>query len=96
TVYEGELVGMILATELLKGERNVKSVSLGLDNKAAIQATTAFKSGPGHYLMDIFHDNLRKALLHHKLGQMRIRWTPGHIGIPGNEEADEEAREAVK
>ncbi|KAF8123998.1 hypothetical protein EV363DRAFT_1104187, partial [Boletus edulis] len=60
TVYEGEIVGMILAVELLRRHRGVVgTVSLGLDNKAAILATGAFKSGPGHYLMDIFHDALR-------------------------------------
>ncbi|KAF8120570.1 hypothetical protein EV363DRAFT_1189111, partial [Boletus edulis] len=60
TVYEGEIVGMILAVELLRRYRGeVRTVSLGLDNKAAILATGAFSSGPGHYLTDIFHDNLR-------------------------------------
>jgi hypothetical protein len=41
TVYEGEVMGMILAVELLKRERRrVRMVSLGIDNTAAIQVTT--------------------------------------------------------
>lgn len=59
TVYEGELVGMILAIELLKEEGGEGSMALGIDNQAAIWATKAFVSKPGHYLMDKFHDDLR-------------------------------------
>ncbi|KAF9226266.1 hypothetical protein BS17DRAFT_698261, partial [Gyrodon lividus] len=70
--------------------------SLGVDNKAAILATSVFSSGPGHYLMDIFHNNLRDTLEHHGLNSLRIRWTPGHIEIPGNKLVDEEAKEAAE
>jgi len=48
TVCEGELVGMMLAMELLK-EGGLGSLALGVDNQAAIAATGAFNSKPhGH------------------------------------------------
>jgi hypothetical protein len=64
TVCEGEPVGMILVVELLK-EGGLGSLALGVDNQAAIAATGAFNSKPGHYLMDIFHDDLRKLIPDH-------------------------------
>ncbi|KAG1888284.1 hypothetical protein F4604DRAFT_1674658 [Suillus subluteus] len=42
TVYEGEIVGMILAVELLREERGGGTMALGVDNQAAISATNAF------------------------------------------------------
>ncbi|KAG2746896.1 hypothetical protein P692DRAFT_20690849, partial [Suillus brevipes Sb2] len=58
TVYEGELIGMILAVELLREEGGKGTMSLGIDNQAAIHATKVFASKPGHHLMDKFHDDL--------------------------------------
>ncbi|KAG2341735.1 hypothetical protein BDR05DRAFT_949552 [Suillus weaverae] len=59
TIYEGELVGMILVVELLRREAERRdSMALGADNQAAIRAMQAFNSKSGHYLMDIFHDDL--------------------------------------
>jgi ribonuclease HI len=95
TVYEGEMVGMILAIELLKEEGGSGSMALGVDNQAAIWATKAFVSKPGHYLMDKFHDDLRKLIPAHDERKLIVRWTPGHHGIPGNEAADEHAKMAA-
>ncbi|KAG2740535.1 hypothetical protein P692DRAFT_20655783, partial [Suillus brevipes Sb2] len=62
TVYEGELVGMILAVELIRRAGGGESMALGVDNQAAIRATKAFNSQPGHHLMDTFHDSLREII----------------------------------
>ncbi|KAG1798638.1 uncharacterized protein HD556DRAFT_1212488, partial [Suillus plorans] len=100
TVYEGEIVGMILAVELLKERtkrmREKPTMALGVDNQAAIRATKGFQSKPGHYLLDIFHDDLRRMLSRKDDRKLTIRWSAGHIGIPGNEEADEQAKRAAR
>ncbi|KIK35404.1 hypothetical protein CY34DRAFT_43728, partial [Suillus luteus UH-Slu-Lm8-n1] len=96
TVYEAELAGMILAIQILREEGGGRgdAMALGVDNQAAILTTTSFQSRPGHYLADIFHDDLRNLLPHEDGRKLIVRWTPGHEGIPGNEAADEEAKKA--
>jgi ribonuclease HI len=97
TVYEGEVVGMLLAAHLLKTERNAKNIetTLGVDNQAAITGTDSFKPAPGHYLIDEFLDTVLEART--KSGaNLSIVWVPGHEGIEGNELVDEKAKEAAK
>ena len=96
TVYEGEEVGMILAAELIRNEHQARKISLGVDSKAAIQAARSSKTAPGHYLMDLFHETLASTLETVEAEEITIRWTPGHVGIPGNEEADVAAKEAAQ
>ncbi|KAG2029191.1 hypothetical protein BDR03DRAFT_881577 [Suillus americanus] len=71
-------------------------MALGADNQAAIRATLAFQSKPGRYLMDKFHDDLRLLLPAENDGKLTVRWSAGHIGTPGNEQADEQAKKAAQ
>jgi ribonuclease HI len=96
-IYEGEIVGMILVVELLRragGEG--ASMVLGVDNQAVIRGTKLFNSQPGHYLMDIFHNDLRTLLSSDNGRKLVVRWTPGHINIPGNKKANESAKRVAK
>jgi len=57
-VYEGELVGMILAVELIRRAGGGNSMALGVDNQAVIHTMKTFNSQPSHYLTDTFYDDL--------------------------------------
>ncbi|KAG1795387.1 uncharacterized protein HD556DRAFT_1192796, partial [Suillus plorans] len=95
-IFEGEIVGMILGAELLRREGKVRAAVINVDNQAAIRATHSFDTTPAHYLMDRFHETLLSALTVQDSNTIPIRWTPGHVGIEGNEAADAEAKEAAR
>jgi len=95
TMYEGEGVGMILGLELIRKEANARRVTIGIDNQPGICAVITMQSTPSHYIWDLFHNQLRIMLTKHQNLEIQIRWTPGHIGIDGNEEADKEAKQAA-
>jgi ribonuclease HI len=87
---------MILGLELVREERRVGSVTLGVDNQAAITATGLRRPAPSHYIWDMFHTRLEIIQKRHRNMELEVRWTPGHIGIKGNEEADKEAKKAAE
>ena len=91
-VYEGEIVGMILAVQLLCKAGARGTMALGVDNQAAIKATSAFNSQPRHYLMDIFDNDLCKLLPDDDGYKLIIKWTPGHADIPRNKAANKRAK----
>ncbi|KAG2072901.1 hypothetical protein BDR04DRAFT_975829, partial [Suillus decipiens] len=98
TIYKVEIVGMILVVQILKekGGGAGGSMTLGINNQAAIKAMAAFSSQPGHYLINIFHDDLRQLIQTDDARKLVIRWTLGHKGIVGNEVADIHAKRAAR
>ena len=94
TVYEAECAAMTLGVHAIRNRR-IKTLTIHVDNQAAIQAAADRKQGPGKYIIDRFHkqiDALRKS---NRDIKVTIRWSPGHKGIQGNEEADKAAKEAA-
>ncbi|KAF5310641.1 hypothetical protein D9619_008098 [Psilocybe cf. subviscida] len=96
TVYEGESVGALLALGLLWKQKNVHSVSICIDSQAAIRAVASRRSVPGHYIMDEFHKLLAQLRKRHLTISINLHWVPGHMGVAGNEAADEAARVAAE
>jgi len=96
TVYEAELVGMRLAVELLEQEPGrLTGATLGADNQAALCSMEVLKSRPGHYLVQLLDQAVRKALRRRARLQLTPYWLPGHVGLTGNEYVDERAKEAA-
>lgn len=110
TVFEGELVGILLGLHMvtkLAGKRN--HVSISIDNQATMQALLNNHSQPAQYLLDEIkramgklHDdekNRRRAREWREEGdeedlQICLSWVPAHSGATGNEAADEMAKKA--
>jgi ribonuclease HI len=94
TVFEAELVGLLLGLHLIKTEKTRTSYALGADNQVAITAVATPSNRSGHYLANQFLStafNLRKinGTANYSL---ILRWTAGHVNIEGNELADVEAK----
>ena len=98
TVHEAELVGLLLAMHLIGTERRgATSCCIAIDNQAALRAFDSELRKPGHHLareiLDLAY-RIRKRRSKRKYA-LTLRWTAGHIGIPGNEKADSEAKRAA-
>ena len=69
---------------------------MGINNTAVIATTHAIKLSSSHHIWDLFHQRVAMVYNKHSGVDLLIRWTPGHIGITGNEKVDEEAKKAVR
>jgi ribonuclease HI len=98
TVYKAEMVGLLLGLQLIKMEQagSVPTV-IGADNQAALKAIQSELMHPRQHLAAMFLCTASqiKGKCSTKYS-LTLRWTAGHVGIPGNEEADTEARKAAE
>jgi ribonuclease HI len=98
TVPEAELIGIILALHLIKTERKSNTpCAIGTDNHAALKAFQTNLRSPAHNAArEILRiGNMLQKNSRGKQFKLTLRWTAGHVGIPGNERADEEAKRAA-
>lgn len=95
TVYEAELVGMSLGLELLRTEPSADTVTLGIDNQAAIRAIHLTKGKAGHHLVDALHRQVEAIEKKHSGIEIKAVWVPGHEEVEGNEYADGQAKRAA-
>ena len=97
TVFEAKLVGILMGLHLIdKAAKGNTAFAIGVDNQAAIKALSSKFDKPGHYLAaEAYRTAARIHKTRGKKFSLTLRWTAGHVGIPGNEEADEEAKIAA-
>lgn len=98
TVYEADLVGMILGIHLIKTEQqSTVSCVLSVDNQAALIAINLKMTRSRQHLAARLHQMMQK--LHKTKGNTHLRltfhWSAGHVGIVGNEDADRLVKEAA-
>ena len=98
TVYEAELVGMVMGLHLIKTERrNTIKCTLNVDNQAALTAIKLELNKSGQHLAVILLKAVKN--LFESKGNNRfsltLRWSASHVGSGGSEDADELAKSAA-
>jgi ribonuclease HI len=98
TVFEAEGVGVILGAKLVwTYGSGVEDIEIALDNQAVIRALESTKPQPGAHILTAARHLLHQLQRRQRVGTvLHIRWVPGHLGIEGNEAADEEAKAAAR
>lgn len=95
TVPEAKMVGIILGVHLIATEKcNCKCCIIGLDSQGAIKALRMKLTNPGQHLTAeaLKIANYLQNRTSNTNYSLTVRWTAGHVSIPGNEKADREAK----
>jgi ribonuclease HI len=80
---------------LIQKEWEIWSTTIYIDNQASIIAIQLTKPTTAHFTFHVFHENITMLLKKHHGQQITIRWAPGHKGMEGNEQADEQAKKVI-
>jgi ribonuclease HI len=94
TLYAAELSGIEIAlARAIKDNKETptkaREVILFSDSQAAIQALQNPQRPSGQYVLTLIYNHLRDLRPHTK---RNFRWIPAHVGVPGNEAADVDAK----
>ena len=96
TVYEAEIIGLILGVHLLLQLLSVSTASCAADNTPCLMAYQNRQPHPAHYLIDRLLRSLSSLQERHPGTKYTLRWVPGHKNLTGNERADTEAKSAAQ
>jgi ribonuclease HI len=99
-VYDGEGVGLLCAFNLARIESSfsrtsLRSLSIYVDNEAAIRALELRKPAPSHYIWDAIQQEFDALRVEQPGVKVVVRWIPAHKDVLGNERADQEAKRAT-
>ena len=91
--FRAEAIALESAIEHISKSENIRKAVIFTDSKSAI---TKMKAGPAEQ-NDRPLDNCWKMLneITERGAKVHIQWIPSHVGIDGNEEADQTANEAA-
>ena len=96
SVYEAEIVGLILGIHLLLQLISASAASCAADNTPCLLAIQNRRPHPAHHLLDRLLTSLEKLRQRHPGLKLTFRWVPGHRNLDGNERADAEAKRAAR
>jgi hypothetical protein len=90
-VHAAEGVDIVLATHLMRAEAQALRQ---VDNQAIILGCRRYRHGRGQWAVGVFREKIAE-LQQTTNTTLTVRWTPGHIEIDENQEADELAKAAA-
>ncbi|KAJ6020305.1 hypothetical protein N7499_003588 [Penicillium canescens] len=97
TVYAAELSGIEMALDRAIRDNKetttkAREVILFSDSQAAIQAVQNPQRPSGQYVLKLLYSHVRTLRSLPRPISITLRWIPAHVGVPGNEAADGNAK----
>ncbi|KAF9025481.1 hypothetical protein BDZ89DRAFT_910075, partial [Hymenopellis radicata] len=79
--FEAELVGLLLALDIIEGTPRLTRATILLDSQAAILAIrNGCTGGGGRYLVEEFYRRLKVLAPKRRSLRVELQWIPGHNG----------------
>ena len=100
TVYDAELFALAHASSKVSAfvldKPHIGEVFFYSDSSSALSSTFDPSTHPGQQCSLLFRKNVIGMLKRHPSLVIRAKWSPGHSGVIGNEEADTLAKQGTK
>jgi ribonuclease HI len=94
-IYEAELVGMLLALELIRSSHHTHLASIVTNSQAALTTSQGHTNGCADYLVQAIATLTCRVKRKHPGIRISIWWIPSHSGVLGNKLADATAKAAA-